>query len=136
MSFKSFGMWVEEKAYHRRLTTMLLSRLGLDKNALKQDNIKLKMLDTDKIKSALESLPGLDDDKIAELQTWLDHAKDATLTDLITQIGDEVITPTDADTLPGEPAQLPQGQPMPKPQQQPVPQPDPTQTQQIPNPMG
>lgn len=128
-------MWVERKEDARKqLTTMLLSRLGLDKDALKQDNIKLKVLDTEKVKTALETLPGLDDDKIAELQNWIDGegGHEATITDLIRQIGDNVMTPNVGD-LPGQPAQLPQGEPQPK---QPQQQLDPTQQQPFAPPLG
>jgi hypothetical protein len=132
MMFKTFHTWMEERRYTRQVSHMLLRRLGLDKNALKKQTIKLGILEKEQLKRALESLPGLDDDKIAELQTWLDKAEEPTLQNLIAQIGDEVEVPDEGDELPGQPAQLPQGQPKPPPQQQPPQQQPPQQQPQMP----
>jgi len=129
MSFKSFTAWMEEKKYSRQVKHMLLRKLGADPHAGDPDKDPIKLDDIwsiEQIKTAIESLPGLDDDKIAELQTWLDNTEGPTLQSLLAQIGDEVQVPT--DNLPGKPAQLPQGTPKPQPQ----PQQPPAQPQQMP----
>ena len=121
---------MEEKKYGREVKHMLLRKLGADIHAGEPDKEPIKLDDIwgkDQIKTAIESLPGLDDGKIAELQTWIDKTEGPTLQALLAQIGDEVEVPT--DDLPGVPAQLPQGQPRP-PQQPALPQQPPQQIPQ------
>src|SRR5688572_29646428 len=109
MSIKRFSVWLEERQYGHvrhaqhidRMTSMLLGKLGFDKKALEKQDIKLGIVNKERLKDAIDSSQqelGLSDEDIARKSP-------------------------PQDELPGVPAVFPQGQPKPPPQQPPMPNP-------------
>ncbi len=104
--FKTFKLWLEEKESDRSVKTMLLKRLGFEPDIMDNSSIKLRDLSRERLVDQLGKM-GFEDDRVELLQNWVKMNPDATLQNLLDQIGqDDVATPQDDEEMPSKPAKI------------------------------
>lgn len=114
-----FKLWLEEQEDKKKIKTALLTRLGLTKNALEDQTIKIQDIDKSRLIQAIETM-GLDDSSTTQLKNWLKMYSHSTLQELLNQLeGMDIDLTQDQKDLPSQKAQLPPGEPQPSPQQTP-----------------
>lgn len=122
MSLKSFKLWLEARDGNKRISKMLMKRLGFEPNMLDSSALKIRSLNKERLLTSLSQI-GLNDDKTNELITWVKNNPDGTIQNLVDQMSDRDITPpedTENMELPAKSASLPQGTPRPQQQQLPT----------------
>ncbi len=99
-------VWLEEYRQKEELIDKLLDRLGLTKEAYK-NNIQIDEIPSDRLETALGNL-GLDDGTKEKLLDWARNNKKGSLTNLVAQISFADLD--QQDTSDSQPAKLPPGQ--------------------------